>query len=82
MACIPDQVSDSAKRSALANWVGRRFPSNAAAAAAPELPASLREAALRVDRRDAPEPREHSDSGCDEYWDRGWDRNSTRSWMR
>lgn len=77
-----DQVSENAKEDALANWVCK-YPSNASAARQPQLPATLREAALRVSRRDPPEPRGGlSDSegseggGC--WWRRYDDRGEPR----
>jgi hypothetical protein len=50
------EVSETAKGRALHHWVARRFATNADAAAAPELPASLRGAAMSVDRRFVEDP--------------------------
>lgn len=66
----------------MANWVGR-FPSNDEAAAAPELPASLREAALRVNRRAVEQPRGGFRPPRDDYdggYGGGWGRRGWGRW--
>ena len=76
----PPQTSQKAKKSALDYWANHRFPSSETAAAAPQLPATLRATVLRIPRRNAPEPPTLGSSEYNQLDRVRWERRRRDRW--